>query len=216
NKLYEQGKYAEAATAYEALIQHTPSSALYFNLGNAYFKKGEPGEAIACYLLARRLDPRDPDIRANLRFARDSVGTRSPKAGRLDRWLALFTMNELTVASAVVVWLWFGLLALAYIRRDWAKSLRSSQVLVGILAALMVIWQAVAMRQRIGAREAVVISKEAVIRYGPFEEAQSFYTLHAGSELVLLNRKGDWLNVSDSASRAGWVQSRQVKVLPPG
>src|SRR5262249_17914429 len=44
NKLFERGKYSEAAAAYEKLV--TPghvSPALYFNLGNAYFKAGQPG-----------------------------------------------------------------------------------------------------------------------------------------------------------------------------
>src|SRR6476659_1044175 len=69
NKLYEQGKYGEAASGYGKLAQAGQvSSALYFNLGNALLKSGELGRAILNYRLAQRLAPRDPDIRVNLRF----------------------------------------------------------------------------------------------------------------------------------------------------
>ena len=50
NRLYEQGKYAEAASAYENLLHADSNSpALYFNLGNARFKAGQSGRAIAAY-----------------------------------------------------------------------------------------------------------------------------------------------------------------------
>jgi hypothetical protein len=40
NKLYEQGKYAEAATAYGKLAESGQmSAALYFNLGNAFLEQ---------------------------------------------------------------------------------------------------------------------------------------------------------------------------------
>src|SRR5262245_21337339 len=67
NRLYEQGKFSDAAAAYEQLIQSgTVSSAIYFNLGNAYFKSGQLGHAIAAYRDAQLIAPQDPDVRANL------------------------------------------------------------------------------------------------------------------------------------------------------
>src|SRR6266699_3597580 len=76
NSLYEEGKFTEAAAAYEKMLQQGRASpALYFNLGNAFFKAGQVGRAVLNYRLAERLAPRDPDIRANLKFARSRVAT---------------------------------------------------------------------------------------------------------------------------------------------
>src|SRR6266511_3325281 len=74
NKYYEQSNFTEAAAAYARMIDggHV-SPALYFNLGNALFKSGQIGRAIFNYRLAQLLAPRDPDVRANLRFARNQV-----------------------------------------------------------------------------------------------------------------------------------------------
>src|SRR5438309_7937754 len=74
NKLYEQGKFTEATVAYEKIIADgRVSPALYFNIGNALFKSDRIGRAILNYRLAEQMAPRDPDIRANLRFVRNHV-----------------------------------------------------------------------------------------------------------------------------------------------
>ena len=65
NKLYEEGKFGDAALAYEKLAGAGQSSAaLYFNLGNAFLRAGQIGRAIAAYRQAGRITPRDPDVRA--------------------------------------------------------------------------------------------------------------------------------------------------------
>jgi len=50
NRLYEQGRFAEAARGYEAILKGGSfSPAVYFNLGNARFKAGELGRAVVAY-----------------------------------------------------------------------------------------------------------------------------------------------------------------------
>src|SRR5262245_10878323 len=69
NRLYEQGKFAEAAAAYEQLIHSGHrSAALFYNLGNAWFKAGQQGRAIAAYRQAEKWNPRDPNLNFNLQF----------------------------------------------------------------------------------------------------------------------------------------------------
>src|ERR1043166_4619942 len=72
NALYDAGKFAEAAAAYERLEPKTAH--VYYNLGNAWFRQDKLGLAILNYERARRLSPRDPDIQANLKFAQQKLG----------------------------------------------------------------------------------------------------------------------------------------------
>ena len=82
NAQYERGEYADAAQQYEALIDSGyEDAALYYNLGNAYFKNGDLGRAVLNYLRAEELSPRDPDIRANLEFARARTVDRVESGG---------------------------------------------------------------------------------------------------------------------------------------
>ena len=72
NQLYDAGKFAEAAAAYEKIEPKTAH--VYYNLGNAWFRQGKLGLAVLNYERARRLAPRDPDILANLKFAQQRLG----------------------------------------------------------------------------------------------------------------------------------------------
>ena len=72
NQLYDAGKSAEAAAAYEKIEPRTAN--VHYNLGNAHFREGKLGLAILDYERARRMAPRDPDILANLKFAEQRLG----------------------------------------------------------------------------------------------------------------------------------------------
>src|SRR5262245_59003220 len=96
NRLYEEGKYTEAICLYEATVRagrHSPG--VFFNLGNAYFKSGELGRAIYNFRRAEALAPRDPDIQANLRFARERIsGSAAVQIPLWRRYVGIFTLNE--------------------------------------------------------------------------------------------------------------------------
>src|SRR6185295_12087768 len=69
NAFYEKGEFAQALPVYEKLVQANPNEAAYhYDLGNAYVKTNQVGKAVASYLRAFRLSPRDGDIRYNLTF----------------------------------------------------------------------------------------------------------------------------------------------------
>jgi uncharacterized protein YgiM (DUF1202 family) len=68
--------------------------------------------------------------------------------------------------------------------------------------------------QRLLEKTSIVIEPEAVVRRGPLEESQSAFTAHDGAEMMVLGRDGDWLQVSDAARRIGWVQQKDVALMP--
>ncbi len=212
NKLYEQNKFAEAADAYEKILGNGQGSpALYFNLGNALFKSGRLGRAIVNYRLAEQLAPRDPDIRANLRFARNRVeGTNTPPSKWWRRGIERLTLNEWTALMAAVLWLWLILMTLARWRPALKKSLRGYTTATGAGTALLAACFALACYDRFEVRSAIVIAREAEVRYGPLDDSHSFYTVRDGAELTVLDAKGDWFQVTDRARRTGWLRREQV------
>ena len=71
NAAYEQGRYDDAAQGYRMLIKYQiRDPRVEYNLGNTEFRSGRLGKAILHFERARRLDPTDHDIRANLAYAR--------------------------------------------------------------------------------------------------------------------------------------------------
>ena len=215
NKLYEEGKYADAAASYEKLLQGGQvSAALYFNLGNAAFKSSQIGRAIAAYRQAERIAPRDPDIRANLQFARNQVQGPTLPVGRWQRWLNRFTLNEWTVMTALALWLLFLLLALLQWRPTLKASLRRTVLAAAAVALLLAACLAAALVQARSVRIAIVVKPEAVVRAGWFDESKEAFTVHDGAELKVLDQHDKWLQVSPNPLRLGWLPRDQVLLAP--
>jgi tetratricopeptide (TPR) repeat protein len=211
NKLYEEGKYPDAAAAYEKLIQGgRASAALYFNLGNAFFKSSQIGRAIAAYRQAERLKPRDPDVRANLQFARNQVQGPTLPLGRWQRWLARLSLDEWTVLAAAVAWLLFLLLALRQWRPALKASLRTAVLAVAVAAVLLGACLAAALYQARSVHLVIVVKPEAVVRWGWLEGSKEAFTVHDGAELKVLDQNGQWLQVSAGPLRLGWLPREQV------
>jgi tetratricopeptide (TPR) repeat protein len=214
NKLYEEGKFSEAAAAYEKIVRGgLASPELYFNLGNAQFKSGRIGRAILNYRLAEQLAPRDPDVRANLRFARNSVGGTTGVPAGWRRAISRLNLNEWTILTAGALWLWFTLLTLGQWRPTLKKSLGGYTGTAGAAGALLAVCLGAACYERYAVTSAVVTAHEAVVRYGPLDESQSYFTARDGTELTVLDKKGDWLQVTDRAKRIGWVRRAQVVTM---
>ncbi len=215
NKLYEEGKFADAASAYEKLTQSgQASAALYFNLGNAFFKSGQIGRAIAAYREAEQITPRDPDLRANLQFARSQTPSPTLAPGRWQRWLGRLTLNEWTLLAAGALWLWLLLLALLQWRPALKPALRGylyGLAAVGLALSACVLFT---LRQTRFTRAAIVVTREATVRFGPLAESPTAFTVHDGAELQVLDQKDDWLQVTAGPRRAGWLRRDQTILHP--
>ena len=211
NKLYEEGKYSDAATAYAKLLQGgQTSAALYFNLGNAFFKSGQIGRAVAAYRLAAQLTPRDPDVRANLQFARSQTQGPTLSPNRWQRSLGHLTLNEWTLLAACAVWLWLLLLAVLQWRPGLRSALRGYVIALAIVALLLCGLTGAAFYQARLSPVAIVIAKEADVRNGPLTESRTAFTAHDGAELRVLDQKDEWLEVSAGPRETGWLRRDQV------
>ena len=215
NKLYAEGKFAEAAAAYDRIVQSGVSSpALYFNSGNAEFKSGHFGRAIAAYRRAEQLAPRDAEVRANLEFARNQVQGPALRESRWKDWLGSLNLNEWTGLAAVAFWLLFALLAAMQIRPALSTALRGFTLVTVAFTLLSGASLGVDAAVHFSSPIAVVIVPEATLRSGPFDEAQNAFIAHDGAELKVLDRRNDWLQVTDGSGRIGWLPGRQAEILP--
>jgi tetratricopeptide (TPR) repeat protein len=215
NKLYAEGKFADAAGAYGKVLQTgAQSPALLFNAGNAEFKAGHLGKAIAAYRQAELLAPRDAELRANLAFVRNQVQGATLRESRWQNWVGSLTLNEGAMLTAVFFWLMFGLLAARQMRPALAPKLQGATRWAVVLTVCSGAVLALQAANHFNASVAVVTSAEAIARSGPFEDAQSAFTAHDGAELRVLDRHDDWVQVANGAGKIGWLRQKQVEVLP--
>jgi len=212
NKLYEQGKFTEAATIYEQITAGgRPTTAVWFNLGNAAYKSGHIGRAIAAYRMAERGEPRDSFLRANLQFVRGKV--YADEKSHVPLWksfVRVATLNEWTIFASAWLWMFFAVLACGeFTGRRYVKT---SAVMflgftLGAAALATALWDA-------RTPEAVVVVKEATARFGPLDESQAAFQLRDGAETTALSFKDQWVEVRDAEKRSGWIRRDALTVLP--
>jgi tetratricopeptide (TPR) repeat protein len=214
NRLYEQGKYADAIGLYENMAKSGRNSVgVFFNLGNAYFKNGELGRALLNFRKAEALAPRDPDIHANLGFARERVsGSLSVRENLWERFLTYFTANELASAAATLFWLWTTAYCLSRLKPQSGQSFRTVLLLSGglFVTVTIVLLASLALRKD---HVVIVTARQATVRLGPFSESQTAFTANDGTELRFLGKRDQWLQVSDRSGRTGWLSSTEAGVF---
>jgi tetratricopeptide (TPR) repeat protein len=215
NKFYAEGKFADAANAYEKILQTgAQSPALLFNDANAEFKSGHLGKAIAAYRQAEQLAPRDAELRANLAFVRNQVQGASARERFWQNWLGTLTLNEGAILTAVLFWLTFGLFAARQIRPALAPKLKGVTRIFVALTLGSAIVLGVQAANYFSSATAVVIADNAAARSGPFDDAQNAFTARDGAELSILDRREGWVQVADGAGKSGWLPAKQVAVVP--
>jgi tetratricopeptide (TPR) repeat protein len=215
NKLYAEGKFADAANAYEKnLASGATSPNLLFNYGNAEFKSGNLGKAIAAFRRAELLAPRDSEIRANLAFVRNQVQGSTVRESFWQNWLGNLSLNEWTIFAMITFWLTFILLAAKQLRPALAAKLKSATWIFAALTIFSGTILGVQAANHFTKQTAVVISAQAMARSGPFDDAQSAFTTRDGTELSVLDRRDDWVQVADGSEKIGWLPANQVEVLP--
>jgi tetratricopeptide (TPR) repeat protein len=215
NQFYAEGKFSDAANTYEKILASGAASPnLLFNYGNAEFKSGNLGKAIAAFRRAELLMPRDSEIRANLAFVRNQVQGATVRESFWQNWFGNLSLNEWTIFAIFAFWLTFLLLAAKQIRPALASKLKGATWIFAALTIFSGTVLGVQAANHFTKQTAVVISAQATARSGPFDDAQSAFTARDGAELSVLDQHGDWVQVADGSGKTGWLPAKQVEILP--
>ena len=214
NQLYKDGEFATATQVYEHLLsQGQANSTIYYNLGNAYYIQGDIGRAILNYQRASRIDPRDPDIRANLALARQQVGNDITKFNNPLEGLASFTGSWLTLneTGLITLSLWFLLGFLIFVYRQLQPGrVRTLTLNAMFLTLLFLLAAGVSFGSRLyveRTRSIAVITDDLVtINASPEKDTSTEFSLASGAEVNLLDIKGNWAKlVLPNDVIEGWI-----------
>ncbi|NLG34864.1 MAG: tetratricopeptide repeat protein [Lentisphaerae bacterium] len=208
-KAYDENRLPDAIAGWKSLLdQGQVLPEVLFNLGNAYYRNGDLGEAIRAYRHAQRLAPRDPDIRANLGFAAQTAGIEIPAPPPLLARLLAFSQAEWRTIAALAFWLLFLILAAAILWprvRPAARPAAAAAVLL-MIAALAGLWTH---RQLHQYPECVVMTEGSTVLSGPLESATPLLTVPAGTLVRQLDRRGSWIEVRAGTTR-GWMPAKAL------
>jgi tetratricopeptide (TPR) repeat protein len=217
NTAYREGDYEKAIASYEEAIgRGFVSGALYYNLGNAYYRHDRIGQAIRYYEKARLLMPDNRELLHNLEIARAQTVDqfsqlplpswtrwwRSMIASSAGRGLFVFGILTYLLAIGLVIYrLWTGVRN-PWIRRARAAALGAAVLLLGAAFAASI------QSERQG--QAVVIVNQVALRQQPAENAVTELAIHEGVLVDILQQNDLWIEVRLPNGARGWVTADAV------
>ncbi|MGD8395302.1 MAG: tetratricopeptide repeat protein [Candidatus Eiseniibacteriota bacterium] len=217
NGYYQEGDFARAAHLYASVLAGGQASPdLYLNLGNALLRAGELGEAIVAYERGRRLAPRDPDLEANLRFARSRSVDVVPESGtsafleRLAGLVRAISAREALLAAALLYWSGIFIVLVARLVPRWrGLALRALWIWIPVLG-LATALAAERAHAVWGRSMAVVVAPTVPVRTGPGAEDTARFTLHEGTRVELRREAAGWIEIRLTDELFGWVPAGTV------
>lgn len=216
NTYYEDGQYDKAINEYVQLLeQGYESGNLYFNLGNSYFKKGKLGQAILNYEKARRLIPRDGDLKSNYQFAlskiKYNVTEESSWFQRANNKFNMFTINELTIILSCIFMSIFLIMILSIFIK------KAGRYFLIFLALLLIIFIpfTFTLYNKIEAldKEAIVIAENVEAKFEPMGSATTHFTLYEGMKIYLLDLNKEWIKIRRHDGKVGWINDKDMEKI---
>jgi tetratricopeptide (TPR) repeat protein len=207
--------YREPAALLESLQSDGfKSGALYYNLGNAYFRAGEYGRAIAAYRKAKPYRPRDSYLEANLRHALSVAPGRLPEPPlpwwrHVLFWSGWLSFPEKAYASFTGFFL-AAMTASAALLFRWPRAYWLSAGLI-VVAAIMSVDTALAHAEITGTPHGVV-THETIARKGIGKDYEPAFDqpLKDGAEFTILSENGSWVFGHFEGIGDGWLKSEHI------
>jgi len=216
---YDKGKYEQAISNYEKVLSSGyTSSALYFNLGNAYYKKDQIGKAIYNYELAHKLDPTDESIKHNLNIVNKRTKDQiDQKENYFAKNIEAGILNFLSTSG----WAWLSIIALSaaciffiLFKITERKKLKRLFFWIGVLSVIKcfaaLIIGSIALNNIEQKTQAIILSREVNVLNSPTNDAKSQFSLHEGTKVHVLETNTEWTSITLDNGNEGWLPTKDV------
>ncbi len=213
--------YKKSAMRYEKLIKDggIENGRIYYNLGNTYFRMNDIGRAILNYRRAEQYMPNDANLRQNLKYAREKRIDKVEEKQETKVLKTIFFWHyDLSVKTRLVIFTSFFALVwvFAVIRIFSRKPYLFWGITVSAVFAVLFSGSLIAEEINLNkTRPGVILTNETVARKGNSETYEPSFKdpLHAGTEFILMEDRGDWYQIELSDSRTCWVASKDVGLV---
>ncbi len=222
NAAYSNNKFDEAIAKYEDLLKTQESAALYYNLGNAYYKTGKLGAAILNYERAILLDPNDGDIRTNLELAKAQTVDKDETAVdqlAISEWIRSFVNLYSSDAWAKMSIIFFlltlvGASLYLYVKSIAVRKIGFVGAILTFLVCLVSFFSAKSAKDKITAHEyAIVFTPSVTAKSSPKDNATDALVLHEGTKVMVKQQVKDWYEIETSGGHRAWIKTSDAEKI---
>ena len=212
NAEYAAGHFQEAIKSYESLSKDRHwSASLFYDLGNAYFRAGDPGHAILNYERALALQPTQPEAQANLRLVRDQARALELAKSWPEERLAFLTPDQYAILAAVTFWCAaFILGGLVFAKRRPVVWIFTLLLLWSITAGS--VFAVAALETGGSGRDAAIVTAPKIqARLATAENAGTVLVLPPGTQIKILSTRGQWSYAALPNDLRGWIPANSAE-----
>lgn len=212
NKLYDQKEYDSARWYYEKIAALNPAeAAVYFNLGNTYYRLNDIGKAVLNYEKALKLQPGNKETEDNLSLAQSRINNRIYAGTDIFfiKWWKSVTDSEKAGTWAVISLAFFlALIGIAIAGKlNVVKPLLPPQA-TGIgwsICVLCMVLAFVSAKNKADRTRAVVMQNDSPFYASPQQTKAQAY-VPEGTTVHFDSENGGWVEVTLPDGRSGWMQ----------
>lgn len=218
NEAYIAKDYQAAIEGYEQMLSVGKiSPAVYYNLGNAYFRSGSMGFAILNYERTLKLEPEHEDAAFNLKLANLRINDRVEPASEFILLSWFHRLLHGRSASGWGIWalctIWVALLfGVVYI---FSGALVLRRLGFGIMALLIVIsvvflvFAKVQYNYENVTKNGIITVTNTYVKAAPDQTSTDLFILREGTKVTLMGTENGWQKVKvadDAGDKVGWVR----------
>ncbi|HEY6160147.1 MAG TPA: tetratricopeptide repeat protein [Bacteroidia bacterium] len=222
NEYYHAKDYQHAIQLYKRILETgVESPALYFNLGNCYFKSDSIARAILYYEKAKKLAPSDEDIQFNLKIAGQRVTDRieAPSSLFFTAW-----WENIKMSKTIDQWGWLCvsciLLTFMSFATFWvfsASTIKKYGFWGGLFFLLLTIFTftlaEIRYSESVSSSEAIIMVDAISVKSSPEEKGKEIFILHSGCKLQVINTNGQWSEIRLANNNVGWVPTSSIEFI---
>lgn len=219
---YKANNYESAVKTYEKILQEGYESAsVYFNIGNACYKKNDIPSAIYYYEKARKLAPGDDDINFNLKLANTKIVDKIENVPELffyrwwkniRDWYSPDGWAKICLIFTVLFFIFTSLYLL--LKKIIARKISFwMALLILICTGLSLTFAHQSWQIRNNQKEAVIFNPAVNIKSSPDDNSVDIFVLHEGTKVTLTDNLGEWYKIMVANGSVGWVKADVMKII---
>ena len=222
NQLYQNKQYEEAITKYNSILEDDYESvALYYNLGNSYYRSAQIGFAILNYERGLKLDPSNEDLLYNLSIVKARAVDKIkevPKLFIVEWWELLISAFPTTMWQIVVLafyLLLLGSITLYFVTKSGTtQRLTIFASLIGLTGAIFFSIILFAHVQRETSTDYGVLTTNTIsAKQSPNELSNDLFVIHEGLKVAVHEVFGEWYKIKLSDGKVGWLPKNSLEII---